>query len=118
MRSKCKMFIMTLFVLLPAVCTTAAQAAIEDGWDTPAKPRGVVGEIDSAFVNMTNWILGFISTLAVLFIIYGGVQYMTSAGNDDQMQSGKRTLTYALLGLVVAGLAYAIVNVLVGTIIT
>jgi K+-transporting ATPase c subunit len=34
------------------------------------------------------------------------------------MRNAKRTITYAIMGLVVAGIAYAIVNALVGTVIT
>ena len=118
MTMKNKTHLIPLSVLLFVSSTSTALADIAAGWNTPAKPGGVVEEVDSAFVNMTNWILGFISILAVLFVIWGGVMYLTSAGDENRAESGKKTITYALLGLVIAGLAFAIVNIIVGTILT
>jgi hypothetical protein len=87
-------------------------------WTSPPRPSKVPVNIELGLMNLTNWILGFVSMIAVLFIIWGGVQYLTSVGNEDNMESGKRTVTYALMGLVIAGIAYAIVNVIVAKILT
>jgi hypothetical protein len=87
-------------------------------WTSPSKPSGVPSQFDQAIINLTNWILGFVTMIAVLAIIWGGVNYLTSAGNEDQARSGKNIIKYALMGLVVAGIAYAIVNVIVTVILT
>ncbi len=87
------------------------------GWVAPAQPTGVMQDINKAVMNITNWILGFIALIAVLAIIWGGVQYVTSVGNDTQMESAKKTIQWAVMGLVVAGLAYAIVYVIVAVIL-
>lgn len=49
--------------------------------------------------------------IAVVFIIIGGYQYMTSAGNEESAGKGKKTLLYAVIGLAVILLAYTIVTV-------
>jgi len=86
------------------------------GFQSPEKPSNVPESFDQAVINATNWILGFVIMIAVLAIVWGGIQYLTSAGNEDQARSGKKTIQYALTGLVIAGLAYAIINIIVGTI--
>jgi len=60
--------------------------------------------------TLIGWILAFVGPLAVLFIIIGGILYMTSAGNPERVSRAKKTLTYAIVGLVVVVLSYWIVN--------
>jgi len=86
------------------------------GFQSPSQPENVPTSFDQAVINATNWILGFVIMIAVLAVVWGGIQYLTSAGNEDQARSGKKTIQYALTGLVIAGLAYAIINIIVGTI--
>ncbi|MCL4387230.1 MAG: pilin [Patescibacteria group bacterium] len=62
--------------------------------------------------NFINYILGFSSALAVLFIAIGGIQYMTSGGDEKRTAVAKKTLTYAIIGLVLVILALVIVNVI------
>lgn len=57
-----------------------------------------------------NLVLGVAGLIAVAFIIYGGLKYTTSAGDAAKVTSAKNTILYAVIGLVVAGLAFAIVN--------
>lgn len=62
-------------------------------------------------------ILLFIAgAIAVLFVIIGGFQYVTSGGNEESAKKGKKTLTNAIIGIVIIILAYAIINVVVNTV--
>ena len=95
----------------------AVDCPADCAWASPPTPGNVPQDLTTSLVNMTNWILGFIGLIAILFIIYGGVLYLTSAGDDSRVENGKKTITYALMGLVIAGLAYAIVNVIISVIL-
>ncbi|MCK4919010.1 MAG: hypothetical protein KAS01_01355 [Candidatus Pacebacteria bacterium] len=95
----------------------AVNCPADCAWAAPATPANVPTDFTGAIINMTNWILGFVGLIAVLMIIYGGVLYLTSAGDDSKAENGKKTISYALIGLVVAGFAYAIVKVVVATIL-
>ena len=64
-----------------------------------------VSTVGEMVIRVTNWILGFAGAIAVLFIIWGGIQYLTAAGNEKQVASAKTTLTNAIIGLVVILLA-------------
>jgi hypothetical protein len=91
----------------------ANMALAASKWTSPPKPGGVPTDIEGGLMNLTNWILGFVSMIAVLFVIWGGAQYLTSIGDENRMESGKKTVTYALMGLIIAALAYGIINTIV-----
>lgn len=74
--------------------------AINDETDT-------VPNLIKTIVNILTYIIG---TLSVIMIIVGGLMYTTSAGNADSIKKAKSTILYAVIGLVVALLSYAIVN--------
>lgn len=91
--------------------------AAAGGWGSNnVAPTGVPTDLQLAVTNITNWILGFVFMVAVLMIIFGGVMYLTSAGNEDSIKKAKSTIMYGIVGMIVCGLAYAMVNV-VGTIL-
>lgn len=69
------------------------------------------GDEAPAFVKtLVNVLLFIIGALAVVMIIWGGISYTTSAGDSGRVKKAKDTLMYAIIGLIVAFLAYAIVN--------
>ncbi len=82
-------------------------------WGIIPQPENVPDDFNQSIKNATDWILGFVGMIAVLMLIWGGINYLTSAGDEDKARTGKKTVTYALIGLVVAGIAYAIVDVII-----
>lgn len=64
--------------------------------------------------NIINYLLYAIGVIAVVMLIVAGIQMTTSAGDPGAVKKAKMTMTYAIVGLVVAILAYAIVNFVVG----
>lgn len=89
------------FALAPEI----SRSATISSWGATCKPSGVPTDIRQAVMNITNWILGFVSMICVLVIIYGLI-------------TGANTIKYGMLGLVVCGLAYALVIVISTVILT
>jgi hypothetical protein len=58
-------------------------------------------------INVMLFIVGIASTI---ILIYGGIRYTISRGEGDDVKSAKNTIMYAIIGLIVAILGYAIVN--------
>ena len=84
------------------------QKGIDGAGGAGQKPLNVrIKEI----VNVLLFILGIIS---VIVIVIGGIRYTTSGGDSSQVTGAKNTVLYAVVGLIVAILAYAIVNFVVG----
>lgn len=63
--------------------------------------------------QVTNVLIFLVGAISVLMIIIGGVRYVTSNGEQAGTKSAKDTILYAIIGLVVAFMAYAVVNFVV-----
>ena len=68
------------------------------------------GSTDAAQENIINYLLYGVGLMAVIMLIVGAIQLTTSAGDSGAVAKAKKTILYAVIGLVVALLAYAIVN--------
>jgi hypothetical protein len=60
-------------------------------------------------------LLGFAGALAALFIIISGIQMIASAGNTERQANAKKTLTYAVYGIIIVILSYAILYLIKGS---
>jgi len=89
---------------------TPASQVIQGVNDVGGKNGGGLGPQLTIVVNILLFILG---AIAVIMIVVGGIRYTTSNGDSGQTKSAKDTILYAVVGLVVAMLAYAIVNFVV-----
>jgi type IV secretory pathway VirB2 component (pilin) len=74
------------------------------------------------WVELVTRILQILMTLAgvvaVVAIVIGGFQYMTSGGNEEQAEKGRGVLTNAVIGLILVIMAYTIITVVSNTIMT
>lgn len=62
------------------------------------------------FQTITNVMLYVIGAISVIMLIIGGIRYVVSGGDSSAVTSAKNTILYAVVGIVVAILAYALVN--------
>ena len=67
-------------------------------------------EADGVFTTIINVLLFIIGAISVIMLIIGGIRYTVSGGDSGAVTSAKNTILYAIIGLVVAFLAFAIVN--------
>lgn len=70
--------------------------------------------IENVIGTIVNTLLFILGAISVVMIIIGGIMYTTSGGDSGAVSKAKNTILYAVIGLVVAFLAYAIVNWVVG----
>jgi hypothetical protein len=80
-------------------------------------PQTLFGD-GGIFVTIVNIFLFVIGAIAVIMLIYGGIRYTISGGEAKSVTAAKDTILYAVVGIVVAILAYAIVNFVIGGLIT
>ena len=66
--------------------------------------------LSDTFTTVIIVIIGIVGFLAVIMIIIGGITYTTSAGDAGKVKKAKDTIMYGIIGLIVAILAFAIVN--------
>lgn len=60
--------------------------------------------------NAIQWVIGVSGFVAAIFVVYGGITYMTSAGEPGKLQKAKQMITYALIGLAIVALSEVIVT--------
>lgn len=106
----------TLTALALAVATApytyGFSGSIQDG-AASARGRDQVTDLFGAtgiITTVTNILLFVVGAIAVIMIIIGGLRYVVSGGNATHVTAAKNTILYAVVGLIVAVLGYAIVN--------
>lgn len=78
--------------------------------ETPTTLFGAEG----IFTTIVNVMLFLIGAISVIMLIIGGVRYTISNGDQGAVTSAKNTIMYAIIGLIVAILAFAIVRFVTG----
>lgn len=65
---------------------------------------------DGIFKTITNVLLFIVGAISVIMLIIGGIRYTISGGDSSQVTSAKNTILYAIIGIIVSLLAFAVVN--------
>lgn len=111
-----------LFIALPALAVTgnvvtntpaptaAASVHLNNPLGSVDTPQKLIGKIISA-------VLGVVGSLALLMFIYGGLIWMTAAGNEKKVSQGTDILMWAAIGLVIIFISYAAVRFLLGEVL-
>ena len=66
--------------------------------------------VSSILSNIFSWLMGLFTLFAVGAFVISGIQYLTSAGNEEQAETAKKNATYAMLGIVVGLSGFVIVK--------
>ena len=90
-----------------AVCDASAVECAKRGAGTTGTSTTTLPALIKSIVNIMLFLIG---AIAVIMIIIGGIKYVTSNGDSSGVTSAKNTILYAVVGLVIATMAYAIVN--------
>lgn len=110
-------------VLSPAPANAAFDKGLSDGAssaqgkDQQGDAATLFGEGGQGgiFRTITNVLLFLIGAISVIMLIVGGIRYVVSGGDSTAVQNAKNTILYAIVGVVVAILAYAVVNFVIGS---
>lgn len=103
-------------LMLISVVPTASAALItaQDNPGEIASATGGEGSIRALVLKIVNYALAFLGIVAVLMLIYGGFSYLTAGGQQDKVDTGKKVILYAIVGIVIILLSFAIVNTVLG----
>ena len=97
------------------VSAQAANSVVKKGIKTATtadmENKSIAGEggLISILINFLLWAVGILS---VVMIIFSGFRYITSAGDAAKTKSAQTALTYSIVGLIVAVLAWVIVKMI------
>ena len=114
MKKLLKIIIPTLIIGLTALFVVPEVSALtlQEGAEA-ARCDGCPGNLfgnTGVFKQVTNTILYIVGIVAVIMLIIGGIKYVVSGGDSKKVTDAKNTILYAIIGLVIAFLSYAIVR--------
>ena len=66
-------------------------------------------DLKETVINILQLVLGLLTLIAVVMIIWGGFTWLTAGGNEEKVEKAKQIITAAVIGLIVILLAWAIV---------
>ncbi len=78
-------------------------------------PTDLIG-VDGVFTKLTNTVLYAVGIISVVMLIIGGIRYVISGGDSKKVTDAKNTIMYAIIGLIIAILAFAIVNFVISAV--
>jgi amino acid transporter len=114
MKKNTVLIIVTVLLLALPVIVFAQQIIPNNDTTLPGNPNSTFTSVLSFYIRV---ILGIFGLLSVAFLIYGGFQYMTAAGNEERAENGKKTIQNAIIGLVIVILSFVIVTVVVNALL-
>lgn len=108
----------TLATTLPTyaqndVCSSSAPSEVKEA----AGCNGSSNALPGLITGILNAIIAVSGIVAVIFVLIGGINYMTSAGDSGKLEKAKKTILYAVIGLAITVLSFAIVNFAINNII-
>lgn len=104
----------------------AGRAMATMNYDNPAQagaeaarangmPADLIGT-SGVFTKITNTVLFAVGIISVIMLIVGGLRYIISGGDSKKVTDAKNTIMYAIIGLIIAILAFAIVNFVISAV--
>jgi len=96
---------------------TFAIGTVQDGANSARSDQQPVDLFGNSgvFAEISSVLLFIVGAIAVIMIVIGGLRYVISGGDASQVQAAKNTILYALVGIIVAILAYAAVNFVINS---
>ncbi len=94
---------------LPGPDESEQKSSDADGNETVTTRNFLVNNV---LPNLAIWILGFVMGGGVIFLIVSGVRFATAYGNEEAVENAKKQMIYAIVGVMVALLAFTIVQII------
>ena len=107
----------SLASIILAPTSFAFSLSIEDGANSARGADQATDLFGSAgiFTTVTNVMLFIVGAISVIMVVIGGLRYVVSGGNSGNITTAKNTILYAIVGLIIAIMAYAVINFVIGS---
>lgn len=100
-------------LLVAAFFVDPAFAQLIDINDNPSEIQTATaseGSLRLMVLKFVNFFLYFLGLVATVFVIYGGFLYITSQGDDGNVEKAKKILTFAAIGILIVLISFALIN--------
>jgi len=104
MKTKLLSFLILCFFLAGVHLSSAAQVTL------PQNTGLATGNVQTILTNVLSWLLGIVGVVGLISFAIAGMQYLTSMGEDSKMQTAKKNMMYAVIGIVAALSGFIIIQ--------
>jgi len=87
--------------------TGLSQAAVNSGYSSQPL-LGAKGSLESGVSVILTGALSLLGVIFLIFLVYGGMMWMTARGNDQRLSKAKNIITDSITGVIIVAAAYAI----------
>lgn len=97
----------------------ASALSVQEGADAAradVMPTELIGD-NGVFNRLTSTILLIVGLISVIMLVYGGLRYILSGGDSKKVTDAKNTVLYAIIGLIISLLSYAIIKFVLNSVI-
>lgn len=101
-----------------AVVTVPLVAAAQFGQNVVQRYNPPARDLPATILNIINFVLVLVGILALAYLVYGGFRYIASRGDETALEEAKGIITNAVIGIVVIGVAAAVVNFVIQAVLT
>lgn len=119
---KHKKLIFAFSVFLFLICLPCLAAVVTPGSTGLEETAGAAGlpktSLTSIVGNIIRALMAALGLIFFILVIYGGILWMTAAGNDEKITKAKTLLTSAVIGLLIVLSAYAIASYVVDVLVS
>ena len=74
-------------------------------------------QLTQTISNLVGILLGVVGVVGVGFFVFGAYMYLTASGAPQQMESGKSAMMTALAGIILAMVAYGVVDLVMNAVV-
>jgi len=92
--------------MLAIMSTVLAQGFSDPTGETPATLK----DLEGLFGNVISFVLGFAGITLFIMLLVGGFQFITAGGDPKAVEGAKKTLTYAIIGIVAIAASFLILR--------
>jgi len=82
----------------------------------PSSVINAESSVTNLILKIANGLISIVIGLSVIFLIYGGIKYVTSVGNDEKIQEAKRIMIWSVIGLITSISSYVVIQFITGVI--
>lgn len=68
------------------------------------------GDLEAIIKNILGWVLVLAAMIAVIYLVYGGILYITAGGDAEKATKGRTALINAIIGIIIIVLAFTILQ--------
>lgn len=100
-----------------AVTASVNQALAQSGLDWIGQVDTVGGTLDSWIIKVLNFAIGLAALVSVIMLVVAGYLFITAGGDENKVSTATKTLTYAIIGLVICFIAVILVQFVLNNIL-